>query len=107
LIKETNSINKRKLVFLLGSILFIFLGPIILSEVYLKFRNYQKYGRWDLYDTVEITTVEGEKMKLTVPVMIDDWREPSPWEGILYYTIILGCPLIGGTGIWFVLHKKQ
>jgi hypothetical protein len=75
-------------------------GPPILSTIYGKVHKYVTEGRWDDYSYMEIVGEDGKKKTVKVPIMIDDWGPPNPWEIIPHIIIFILCPVIGIIGIW-------
>jgi hypothetical protein len=75
-------------------------GPPILSVGYGKVHKYITQGRWDDYTYKEVISEDGSKKTIKIPIMIDDWREPSPWKVAPYIAIFILCPAISAIGIW-------
>lgn len=74
-------------------------GPPILSTSYEKLHKYITQGRWDDYSYMEIIGEDGKIKRVKVPIMIDDWGPPNPWEMIPHIVIFILCPVIGTVGI--------
>ena len=75
-------------------------GPPVLSTLYGKLHKYYTEGRWEDYSYMEIVNEDGTKKRVKVPIMIDDWGPPNPWEIVPHIIIFILCPIIGTVGIW-------
>jgi len=53
-------------------------GHPMLSISYEKLHKYITQGRWDDYTYMEVVGENGKKKTIKIPIMIDDWSEPSP-----------------------------
>lgn len=81
-------------------------GPPMLSTGYEKLHKYITQGRWDDYSYMEVIKEDGEKKTVKMPIMIDDWGPPNPWEMIPHIIIFILCPAIGTVGIWGLTNKQ-
>jgi hypothetical protein len=100
-------LNCKRQIAIFFFLAFAIAGPPILSTGYEKLHKYITQGRWDDYSYHEVIGEDGKIKTVKIPLMIDDWNNPSPWKMVPTIIIFILCPVIGVIGIWRLTSSKE